>query len=155
MVPRGHRLVWPRYPLLAACLLFAACTPHFEKPTLTVVKIEYQGGNILQQEFQISFNIHNPNARVLPVSGIEAHVSVDGDVLASGTSARAFVVPGMGDGQFDMAVKADMATGLIKLLNHPDALNYQLAGTVSIDLPFLRALPFHQDGVLPLRNPDH
>jgi hypothetical protein len=52
-----------------------------------------------------------------------------------------------------MTVKADMATGLIKLLNHSDALNYELAGTVSIDLPFFRSLPFHQNGVLPLRKP--
>ncbi len=73
-------------------------------------------------------------------------------MIASGSSTRAFTVPALGDGQFDMTVKADMATGLIKLLNHSDALNYELAGTVSIDLPFFRSLPFHQNGVLPLRN---
>jgi LEA14-like dessication related protein len=151
MVPRRRRLVLPRYPVLAACLVLAACAPHFEKPTLTVANIEYQGGNILQQNFQISFNLHNPNARALPVSGLEAQLSVDGDVIASGSSSRAFIVPALGDGQFDMTVKADMATGLIKLLNHSDALNYELAGTVSIDLPFLRSLPFRQNGVLPLR----
>jgi LEA14-like dessication related protein len=153
MVPRRQRLVWPRYPVIATCLLLMACAPRLEKPTLTVANIEYQGGNILQQNFQISFNLHNPNARALPVSGLAAQLSVDGDVIASGASARAFTVPALGDGQFDMTVKADMATALIKVLNHSDALNYELTGTVSIDLPFFRSLPFHQNGILPLRKP--
>jgi LEA14-like dessication related protein len=151
MVPRRRRPVLPRCLLPAACLVLAACAPHLEKPTLTVTKIEYQGGNILQQNFQISFSLHNPNERALPVTGLEARLSVESDVIASGASSHAFVVPALGDGQFDMTVKADMATGLIKLLSHSDALDYELAGTVSIDLPFLRSLPFHQNGVLPLR----
>jgi LEA14-like dessication related protein len=151
MVPRRPQLVWLRACAVAACAALAACTPHFEKPTLTVVKIEYQGGNILQQDFQISFNIHNPNARALPVSGLEAHLSVDGDVIATGSSNSAFIVPALGDGPFDMTVHADMATGLIKLLGHSDVLNYELSGNVSLDLAFLRSIPFHQNGVLPLR----
>jgi LEA14-like dessication related protein len=146
MVPRRRPLVWRRCSALALCLLLAACTPHFEKPEVTVAKIEYLGGNILQQDFQISFNIHNPNARTLPVAGIEARLSVAGDLIASGSSARAFVVPAIGDGQFDMAVHADMAAGLIRLLSHADALDYELAGTVGLDLPFMRSLPFHHTG---------
>jgi LEA14-like dessication related protein len=151
MVPWRRQLVWPRLFALAACAWLAACTPRFEKPTLTVVKIEYQGGNILQQDFKISFNIHNPNARALPVVGLEARISVDGDVIAAGSSNSAFIVPALGEGPFDMTVHADMATGLIKLLSHSDALNYELSGTVSLDLAFLRSIPFHQNGVLPLR----
>jgi LEA14-like dessication related protein len=150
-VPRRRRFVLPQYWLAAACLALAACVPHLEKPTLTVANIEYQGGNILQQNFLISFNLHNPNARELPVSGLAAQLSIDGDVVAAGASSHAFTVPAQGDGQFDMTVKADMATGLMKFLNHGNALNYELTGTVSIDLPFLRSLPFHQNGVLPLR----
>jgi LEA14-like dessication related protein len=155
MVPRRRSVVWPHHALLAACLAVAACTPHFEKPVLSVTKIEFRGGNFLQQEFQVSFNIHNPNARTLPVSGLEARLSVDGDAIASGSSSRSFVVPAMGDGQFDMTIKADMATGLLKLLSHNDALNYEVTGTVRIDLPFLRALPFRQSGILPLGGGSH
>jgi LEA14-like dessication related protein len=155
MVPRPRPAVWARGGALAACLLLIGCAPRLEKPVLTVAKIEYQGGNLLQQDFQISFNVHNPNARELPVSGIEARLSVDGDPIASGASNRAFIVPAQGDGQFDMTVHADMATGLIKLLSHGDVLNYELAGTVSLDLAFWRSLPFHQSGVLPLRQPAH
>ena len=150
MVARQRQLVWRRCGALTACLLLAACTPRLEKPVLTVAKIEFHGGNFLQQDFQISFNIHNPNTRTLPVSGLEARLSVDGDLIASGSSNRAFVVPAQSDGQFDMTVHADMAAALIKLLGHTDALHYELAGTVSLDLAFWRSLPFHQSGVLPL-----
>ena len=43
-----------------------------------------------------------------------------------------------------------MATGLLKVLGRHDALNYDLAGTVRIDLPFFRSLPFHETGALAL-----
>jgi len=151
MVPRRRRDVWPCCVLLSACLLVAACTPRFEKPAISVAKVEYRGGNLLQQEFRVSLNIRNPNARALPVSSLEARLSVDGDIIASGSSAAAFTVPAMGDGQSDILIKADMATGLLKLLSHRDALDYELSGVVSLDLPFLRSMPFHQNGVLPLR----
>jgi LEA14-like dessication related protein len=155
MVPRRRSAMWFRYVLLATCLLCAACTPRFEKPAIAVANIEYRGGNLLQQDFQVSFSIHNPNARPLPVSGLEARLSVDGETIASGSSNRAFVVPAMGDGQFDMLIRADMATGLLKLLSHRDELGYELTGTVDIDLPFLRSMPFHQTGILPLRSTSH
>lgn len=147
--------MWPRIVLLAGSLLLAACMPHFEKPVLTVAKIEYRGGNLLQQDFQVSFNIHNPNDRALPVSGLDAQLRVDGDTIASGATNQPFVVQARGDGQFDMTIRADMATGLLKVLGHHDALNYDLTGTVRIDLPFLRSLPFHETGALALGSASH
>ena len=132
---------------LAACSLL---TPKFERPTLTVAGIELVNGNLLQQNFRVKFNIQNPNDRALPVSGLHASLSVGGEHIAQGQNDRAFVVPAKGDADFDMMITANMALALLKLTDkmnqHADSIDYDVSGAASIDLPFLRDLPFHQAG---------
>jgi len=128
---------------LAACSLLA---PHVEKPTLSVTRIQLLGGSLLQQNLQVTFHVQNPNHRPLPVQGVRAELRVGGDPIASGISSHAFVVPAMGDADFDMTVTADMALGLIKLARRSDAIDYEIAGEVDFDLAFFRTLPFHQSG---------
>ncbi len=152
MVPRRRRGVWLRGACVALCVVMAACAPHFEKPAVTVEKIDYRGGNLLQQDFAVRFNIHNPNTRALPVAGLDAELSVDGDRIAAGAADRPFVVPALGDGQFDMSIHVDMAAGLLKLLAHRDELPYALTGKVRIDLPLLRSMPFQSTGSIKLNN---
>ena len=152
MLPRRRHVVWLRCAGAAAGLALAACAPHYEKPDISVARVVYRGGNLLQQDFSVHFTIHNPNARALPVAGLEAQLRVDGDRIAAGASDQPFVVPALGDGQFDMTIHADMAAGLLKLLGHRDALPYELVGKVRIDLPMLRSLPFHETGALKLNN---
>jgi LEA14-like dessication related protein len=137
--------------VMALCL--AACSilsPKFAKPDLSVVSIEMLNGNLLQQNFQVKFRIQNPNDRALPVSGLHAELNVGGEQIASGASQKAFVVPAHGDIQFDMAITANMALGLLKLANsvnqHSDSIDYDLTGVVTVDLPFLGDVPFHQNG---------
>jgi|SRR5450631_3320377 len=145
----------PKWLLLALLTAWtAACSlvaPHFEKPILSVVGIELAGGNLLQQNFLVKFNVQNPNDRALPVTGLHAELSVLGERAASGTVDRAFVVPAQGSSQFDMAISANLALVLFKLKQSTDKqsddIDYELTGAASIDLPFLREVPFHQRGV--------
>ena len=137
---------------VAACSLVA---PKFEKPNLSVVGIEMISGSFLQQNFLVKLNIQNPNDRVLPVSGLHAELNAFGERIAAGVSNRAFVVPALGETQFDMTITANMALALLKLANRPDthsdSVDYDLTGAASIDLPFLRDLPFHEHGSFSLR----
>jgi LEA14-like dessication related protein len=137
---------------LVACSLV---TPKFERPTVSVAGIEFVRGNLLRQSFRVKLNIQNPNDRALPVSGLHASLSVAGEHIAQGQSDRAFVVPARGDADFDMMITANLGVALIKLANkvdqHADAIDYDLRGAASIDLPFLKDLPFHQTGSLSLR----
>ena len=139
--------------LLAACSLVA---PKFNRPNVSVVTIEMHGGNLLQQNFAVKFNVQNPNDRALPVSGLHVDLNVGGEKIASGVSDRAFVVPAFGETEFDMTIKANMALALLKLANkmdqHADSIDYDVSGAASIDLPFLRDLPFHQTGSLSLKD---
>jgi LEA14-like dessication related protein len=143
----------------AACILcLAACslvTPKFNRPNVSVISIELRSGNLLQQNFSVKLNIQNPNAQALPVSGLHVALDVGGEQVASGVSDRAIVVPAFGESEFDMTIKANLALAVIKLANkldqHSDSVDYDLTGAASIDLPFLRDLPFHQAGSFSLK----
>jgi LEA14-like dessication related protein len=137
----------------AGCSLLA---PKFERPTLTVASVAMVSGNLFQQNFLVTFDIQNPNDRALPVTSLHAELNVGGDKFASGVTNRAFVVPAHGATQFDMTITANMALALVKLgqkSGHPDSIDYDMTGGASIDLPFMRDLPFHQSGSFPLHLP--
>jgi LEA14-like dessication related protein len=145
--------------LAAACLLsLGACAlvaPKFNRPNVSVVSVEMRSGNLLQQNFAVKLNIQNPNSQALPVKGLHVELSVGGAEIASGVSDRAVVVPAFGESEFDLTIRANMALALMKLADkmdqHADTVDYDLAGAASIDLPFLRDLPFHQTGSFSLK----
>jgi LEA14-like dessication related protein len=142
--------------MLLLWIALAACAPKFERPNLTVVGIEMQGGNFLQQNFLVKFQVQNPNDRALPVSGLHAELNVGGQRIASGVSNRAFVVPPMGQSEFDMTITANMAAAVLQLANrHADSIDYEVTGAANLDLPFLHDLPFHQTGSFSLDSLNH
>jgi len=128
--------------------------PKFNRPNVSVASIEMRGGNLLQQTFAVKLNVQNPNDRALPVKGLHLELNVGGEEVASGVSDHAFVVPAFGESEFDMTIKANMALAVLKLATranqHADSVDYDLSGAASIDLPFLRDLPFHQTGSFPI-----
>jgi LEA14-like dessication related protein len=136
---------------LSACSLMA---PKFNRPNVTVIGIEMRGGNLLQQNFAVKLSIQNPNDRALPVRGLHTELNVGGERIASGVSDRAVVIPAFGESEFDMTITANLALALLKLTDkanqHADSIDYDLTGAASLDLPFLRSLPFHQSGTLKL-----
>jgi LEA14-like dessication related protein len=151
-------LMLKQLPVLALAFSLGACsmfTPKFTKPNLSVVSIEMLHGNLLQQDFQVKFRIQNPNNRALPVKGLHAAITVGGEPFASGASQKSFVVPAFGDTEFDLMITANMALGLLKLANNldkqSDSIAYDLTGIVTINLPFVGDVPFHQDGSFSLR----
>lgn len=141
---------------LSAC---AAIAPKFEKPNLSVANIEMLNGNLVQQNFRVTFKIQNPNDRALPVNGLHAQLKVNGESIASGVSNHAFVVPALGESEFDMNISANMALALLKFANQSNGqmngVDYDLVGSVSINLPFLRDLPFAEHGSFALDGAAH
>ncbi len=135
---------------LSGCSLFV---PKLQPPRLSVVNVEFQKGALWQQKLRVRMHVDNPNNRELPIRGINYTLDVNGQEFAHGESAASFVVPALGDAEFDMNMTANMAGTILSLLSHgTDAsVEYHLAGRISLSEGLLRSIPFDQHGSFSLR----
>jgi LEA14-like dessication related protein len=135
---------------LSGCSLFV---PKLQAPHLSVVGIELQKGSLWQQKLKVRIHVDNPNDRVLPIKGITYTLEVNGQEFAHGESAASFVVPPLGEAEFDMNMTANMAGTIISLLSHGSDANveYHLAGKISLSQGLLRSVPFDQRGTFKLQ----
>jgi LEA14-like dessication related protein len=130
---------------LSGCSLFV---PKLQPPRLSVVDVEFQKGALWQQKLKVRMHVDNPNDRVLPIKGIVYTLDVNGQEFAHGESAASFVVPALGEAEFDMNMTANMAGTIISLLSHGSDANveYHLAGKISLSQGLLRSVPFDEHG---------
>jgi LEA14-like dessication related protein len=135
---------------LSGCSLFV---PKLQAPRLSVVDLQLQKGQLWQQKLKVRMHVENPNDRVLPIKGITYTLDVNGQEFAHGESAASFVVPALGDAEFDMNMTANMAGTIISLLQHgtDSSIEYQLRGKVSLSEGLLRSIPFDQHGTFKLQ----
>jgi LEA14-like dessication related protein len=132
-------------PWLAGC----AVLPKYEAPTLSVVSLKMQSGDIFSQRLQVRMRVFNPNARELPVKGITYRIEVNDTELGQGATSAPFTVPSMGEVEFDMQITANLAGALAQLLsrrNSSEELAYRLVGDVNLASGFLRRIPFDERG---------
>ena len=135
---------------LSACSMFA---PKFSSPTLSVVSIGTVVADMFSQQFRVRVHVDNPNDRALPVKAIEYSLYLQEDRFAEGESSESFVVPARGETEFDMTVKTSFMSSIARLLSKLDPsgqVDYDLAGKVHVDLPFMKTIPFHQHGKVDL-----
>ena len=129
---------------LSACSLFV---PKLEKPTLSVVNVQMLKSDLWHQELKVRMRVQNPNDRPLPVKGLSYELDVDGQEFAHGMSGDSFVVPALGEAEFDMSVSANMASVLIKLLNKGgNQIDYHITGKIALSAGLLRSISFNDQG---------
>lgn len=138
---------------LAAAMLLVGCalTPKFIPPRLSIVNVQLEGGDLWEQRLKVRLHVENPNNRPLPVKGLEYTLEVEGQQLARGAAAASFIVPALGESEFDTNVTTNLAGTLLKLLGRgPDALGqsveYRLTGKVSLSEGLMRSIPFDERG---------
>jgi LEA14-like dessication related protein len=94
----------------------------------------------------------NPNDRTLPVKGLHYTLDVNGEEFAHGESGASFVVPALGEAEFDMSVSANMASMLIKMLGQGHSqVEYELRGKIALSAGLLRSIPFDEHGTFKLQ----
>jgi LEA14-like dessication related protein len=139
-----------RILIILVCLGLSGCSlfvPKLEKPTLSVVRVQMLKSDLWHQEFKVRIRVQNPNDRELPVKGIVYELDVEGQELAHGMSGDSFVVPALGEAEFDMSVSANMANMLIKLLNKGGSqVEYRIYGKISLSAGLLRSIAFDDHG---------
>jgi LEA14-like dessication related protein len=140
-----------------ACLAFTGCgaLPKLETPKLSVVSMRMQSADIFSQRLQVRMRVLNPNARELPIKGIEYRIEVNDAELAQGLTDTPFVVPAMGEAEFDVQVTANLAGALARFLSRrggsQETLDYRLIGSVALSSGFLRRIPFDERGSVKLK----
>jgi LEA14-like dessication related protein len=129
---------------LSGCSLFV---PKLEKPTLSVVNVQMLKSDLWHQELRVRLRVQNPNNRSLPVEGLTYELDLDGQEFAHGMSGESFVVPALGEAEFDMSVSANMASMMVKLLTRQNSqVDYLIKGKISLSSGLLRSLHFEDHG---------
>ena len=142
---------------LSAAALLGGCAlaPKLSAPRLSIVDVQVVGGGLWEQRLKVRLRVENPNDRALPVQGLECTMEVEGEQFGSGVSAASFVVPALGEAQFDMNVTTNVAGTLLKLLgSSADArshIAYHLTGKVSLSSGLWRSIPFDERGTFSLQ----
>ncbi|HEY6517207.1 MAG TPA: LEA type 2 family protein [Steroidobacteraceae bacterium] len=135
---------------LSGCALFV---PKFQTPELSIVDVQVIKANFLEQRLRVRMRVQNPNDRSLPVQGLSYTVYLAGQEFATGVSDASFVVPALGNAEFNMDVTANAAGALFAALSKPrgQGIDYRMQGRVELSRGWLRSIPFEQSGAFSIR----
>jgi len=95
--------------------------------------------------------IKNPNDLELPVRGLDYTIILMGDSFAEGVSSDKFIVPALGEAEFDMVVTTNFVSSFGRLLSRVgggklENLDYEITGKVMLDKGMVRSIPFNHRG---------
>ena len=128
-------------------------------PELSIVRVELVKSDLFEQRIKARMRVQNPNDRELAVRGLTYTIEVGGEEFGRGMSGGSFIVPAMGEAEFDMTVTANVAGTLLKLAEKaqkaggrtPDSIDYRIVGQVSLDAGLMCTIPFEEKGSFKLR----
>jgi LEA14-like dessication related protein len=146
------RTVWILGLLLGlqSCSLFG---PKLEVPRLKVISIGMLSADLFSQQFLVRMNVQNPNDRELPIKGLDYKLFLQGDSFAEGVSNAPFVIPALGESQFDMTVRTNFVSSigrLVQRLNGKTKVEYVIEGKVLTKLGYFSKIPFQESGEVDL-----
>ncbi|MGD9842122.1 MAG: LEA type 2 family protein [Steroidobacteraceae bacterium] len=142
--------------LVVGLLVISACaTTKFEAPKLSVISVGMVSADVFSQQFTIRLHVRNPNDRDLPIKAIDYKLFLQGDNFAEGFSNQPFVVPALGEAEFDTVVRTNFISSVARLLtkiNSSDEgkVQYGFTGTVLLSKGMLRKIPFSEQGMVDL-----
>jgi LEA14-like dessication related protein len=149
-------LVASRIAVALACVFLASCSafaPKIEAPRLSLISIGMMSADIFNQQFRVRMHVQNPNDRDIPVNGLDYELFLEGDSFAEGVSNQAFVIPAMGETEFDLTVRTNFVSSigrLVSRLNGRTQVNYVLEGKVLTDIGMFNKVPFRESGSVDL-----
>lgn len=144
--------------IVAMACLSAGCATTTEEAFIRQPTVELSGVVLDELSFSgqtvlLSFDVSNPNPYPLPVRAVRYHVQLDDESFARGETVGEFSVPAGGDGQFAISVELDVLKSMSSLTSvlkdgvHKP-VNYELIGSLALDLPLVKPVPFSTTGVI-------
>lgn len=146
-----------RLLFVAACVaLLAACSTvgsKLEAPRLELVGVQMLSTDMFAQRFKVRVKVINPNDLELPVRGLEYTIIMMGDSFAEGMSDQPFVLPALGEAEFDMLVTTNFVSSFGRLLSRVQGgklenIDYEITGKVMVDKGMVRKIPFNHRGTV-------
>ena len=145
-----------RMLFVAVAVLAAACSSlgsKLEAPSLSLVAVQMLSTDMFAQKFKVRVLVQNPNDLELPVRGLEYQIILMGDSFAEGMSDQAFVLPALGEAEFDMLVTTNFVSSFGRLLSRVQGgklenIDYEITGKVMVDKGMVRKIPFNHRGTV-------
>jgi len=142
--------------VLACALLLGACTTlgsKLEAPQLELLGVQMLSTDMFAQRFKVRVKVVNPNELELPVRGLEYTILMMGDSFAEGMSDHSFVLPALGEAEFDMMVTTNFVSSFGRLLSRVQGgklenIDYEITGKVMVDKGMVRKIPFNHRGTV-------
>jgi LEA14-like dessication related protein len=146
--------VLKKLAVLLCALLVAACAslgPYPEAPRVSLVSIQPQEVTLFEQRFAVQLRVMNPNAQVIPVSGLSYALEINEREFAYGVSPQSIDIPAFGEAVLDVEISSSLLSVVRQLQTMGDAarnsLDYRLAGKINL-ANRLGSLPFDYTGKL-------
>ena len=126
----------------------ASMLPKLAAPTLVITGVSIGGGNLQQQQIRLTFHASNPNDRAIAIRSIECNLELEGAAFAQGATDAPFILPPLGEIDFDLNVTANLNTvlGLLAGGFAHHMVDYRIYGQVHLQGGVLRTIPFDQKG---------
>jgi LEA14-like dessication related protein len=144
-----------RLSAVAVLAALAACTGlgDLQTPRLDVLGVQMLSTDMFAQRFTVRMHVQNPNDVELPVKGIDYKLLLMGDQFAEGVTNETFVLPALGEAEFDMTVTTNFVSSFGRLISRMgggklEDVEYELAGTLFIDKGMVRKVPFNKKGTV-------
>lgn len=146
-----------RMLLVVACaVLLAACSTlgsNLQAPKLELLGVQMLSTDMFAQRFKVRVKVINPNDLELPVRGLEYTILMMGDSFAEGMSTEAFVLPALGEAEFDMLVTTNFVSSFGRLLSRAQGgklenIDYEITGKIMVEKGMVRKVPFNHRGTV-------
>lgn len=122
----------------------------FADPDVKLLRVETIEARLDEQLFRLHFEISNPNARSLPVRGMNYSLYLNEIALATNQDERRLIVPANGVRRFEAKLHTNLwrhIREVTRFLEKPDQpVHYRLNGTLKAGFLFGREVPFSRSG---------
>jgi LEA14-like dessication related protein len=149
-----------RGPLSLTLLALAGCATmaaSLEPPAVRLLALELLDSSLTRQSFRVTLELTNPNSLPVPVRAMNYDVKLLGEAVASGALNSPFTLPAGGSENVKVDVSMDTLATLGNLTRAlrgaASAIDYQVNGTLQVDLPFAKPIPVTHSGQVPLMVP--
>lgn len=147
--------------LMALAIAVTGCATtayRAEPPSVRLAGVRLLEADWHGQRFELDFAASNPNAFPLPVRSVDYTIHLAGQRFASGSATESFTLPAKGDGRFSIEVRTDLmsSASLLSALVFREGrreIDYELGGTLGLNIPLARPLRFHESGQVSLERP--